>query len=65
MSRPSRLPSSHTARAARLPVAHESQVSRERSRSQFTESHAESFETLARRSVSQANHDLADRVQPN
>ena len=31
----------------------------------FTESPGKSFETLARQSVSQANHDLAGRVQPN
>jgi hypothetical protein len=31
----------------------------------FTESLGKSFETLARQSVSQANHDLAGRVQPN
>jgi hypothetical protein len=31
----------------------------------FTASLGKSFETLARQSVSQANHDLAGRVQPN
>jgi hypothetical protein len=31
----------------------------------FTESLGKSFETLARQSVSQANYDLAGRVQPN
>jgi hypothetical protein len=31
----------------------------------FTESLGKSFETLPRQSVSQANHDLAGRVQPN
>src|SRR5215471_2384839 len=36
-----------------------------RSLQPFTGSLGKSFETLARRSVSQANHDLAGRVQPN
>jgi len=31
----------------------------------FTESLGKSFETLARQSVSQANQDLAGRIQPN
>jgi len=31
----------------------------------FTEPLGKSFQTLARHSVSQANHDLAGRVQPS